>query len=96
LRETRADHVYCTIPAGTGVLESGLLTPVIIKFIATGVVILSGAKPALEPSEGNLAADRPKSEIPFGLAQGRLRRGSRPLLRMTPMNVTLTGINKTG
>jgi hypothetical protein len=71
----------------------GLLTPVIVKFIATGVVILSEAKPALEQSEGNLAVDRPKNEIPFGLAQGRLRRGSRPLLRITPMNVTFTRIN---
>jgi hypothetical protein len=69
-----------------GVRQAGrLLIPVIVKFIATSVVILSEAK--------NLAVGRPQSEIPFGLAQGRLRRGSRPLLRMTPMNVIFSGIN---
>jgi hypothetical protein len=69
------------------------LIPAIVKFIVAGVVLLSEAKPALEQSEGNLAVGMPKSEIPFGLAQGRLRRGSKPLLRMTPMSVAYTGLN---
>jgi len=50
------------------------LIPAIVKFIAAGVVILREAK--------SLVVGRPKSEIPFDSAQGRLRR-TEALLRTT-------------